>query len=264
MAHPGVLIATDTRGVVTITIDRPDRRNAYDGHVLAGIDEFLSGIASDGSVRLVCIRGSGRQFCAGADIKWLDAGEPDGPDLLEFLYRVAAFPKPAVALVHGACIGGGLALAACCDVIVASEDAFFSIPEVRLGFTPAPLLPLLARLMPQAALRRYALSGERFDASDAYRLGMAQVLCPSGGLDAAAAPVLEALLRGAPTALSMTKAAFDLYEETEDAAQRRAMLKRLGEGSRHSPDASEGRAAFAEKRDPAWYRAAGRDPHRRA
>lgn len=146
----------DGRGVVTVTFNRPEKGNAYNQAMLDALHEVLTRHAADASTRVLVIRGGGKHFCAGADLS--------GHDAATFAPRITMpglclaldnFPKPTIAVVHGACIGGGLAFAACCDVVIAVRDAFFSLPEVRLGFAPLPLVALLARAIHPRHLRRY-------------------------------------------------------------------------------------------------------------
>jgi methylglutaconyl-CoA hydratase len=205
---------------------------------------------------VVVLRGSGKHFCAGADVggRGADVADQSGRQysLHEILAAIDTHPKPTVAIVHGAAVGGGAAFAACCDVVVASEAAFFSIPEVRIGMAPVRLAPLFIRAMGYRSFRRYGLSGERFGATEALRIGLVHEVCPPAELDTKAADIVDALLHGAPNALRELKqaAAAMAAPPLPDAAA-------AGEAGKHefgrSPEAIEGLASFREKRKPNWY-----------
>src|SRR5712691_7648548 len=163
MSDAPLIENVDARGVATLTLNRPDKGNAYNQALLDALDIALERLAADAAVRILVLRGAGRHFCAGADIGGQGAGLPEPRVTLPGFCRVLdEFPRPVIALIHGGCIGGGLAFAACCDVAIAAREAFFSLPEVRLGFAPVPLTPFLLRAIPPRSLRRYLISGERF------------------------------------------------------------------------------------------------------
>ena len=261
MSEPVILTDLDERGVATVTLNRPSIGNAYDGDMLVAMADAFAQLEADSAVRVVALRGNGRHFSVGADINWLNQAHDGGPgaegdappSLTALLGALDAMARPTVALVHGACIGGGLGWAACCDIAVASRDAFFAIPEVRIGFSPAPILPYFDAALGARALRRYALSGERFDAEEAYRLGLVHGICPTGGLDEAAAPIIDSLLLGAPSALGETKRLLARVAGTAVPGDLARELERRGAEGRASAEAAEGRASFLEKRRPDWY-----------
>ena len=154
------------------------------------------------------------------------------------------FPVPTIALVHGACYGGGVGMVACCDVRIATETAAFALTEVRWGVIPAPIIPQLCAAMGVSSLRRYGITGERFDAHEARRIGLIHEVCAEDGLDRAAAPIIEAILRSAPEAVRATKrlvlaeARLELSEQDVEALAAQAAVKRA------SPEAAEGLASF--------------------
>ncbi len=162
----------DARGVAHLVLDRPEKGNCYNQAMLDALAAAIERAGSDPAVRIVVLRGEGKHFCVGAEIGGGDPA-PSGvratiPGVCHALDIVA---KPTIAFVHGACIGGGLALVCCCDMVVASRDAFFALPEVRLGFAPGPLIPFFLRAIEPRGLRRYLLTGERFKADEAMRIG---------------------------------------------------------------------------------------------
>ena len=232
-----VLSSVDARGVATVTLNRPEVHNAYDGALIDGFLGTLEALSEDARVRLLVLRGNGRHFQAGADLAWLKrVASAALPDNVAFSRRTTAamrglneFPWPTIALVHGACYGGGVGMVACCDVRIATETAAFALTEVRWGVIPALIIPQLCAAMGVASLRRYGITGERFDAHDARRIGLIHEVCADDALDRAAAPIIEAILRSAPEAVRATK---------------RMVLA----------EAAEGLASFERKGDPAWYR----------
>jgi methylglutaconyl-CoA hydratase len=247
------------RGIATLTLNRPDRGNAYDDVMLRELGAELATLDADPAVRVVILRGAGKHFCVGADIGWHreNQGEKSapaaGPKLLDILLALDRLSKPTLCLLHGAAVGGGLAFAACCDIALADDNAFFSIPEVRIGLVPGPLVPIFLRAMDYRSFRRYALSGERFSAAEALRLGLVHQLCPTGDIEATLSAIIEALLLGAPgaiAALKATAARLTTPPITE------GLLRELETGSAgmlETPEAREGIASFLEKRKPNWY-----------
>src|SRR5580693_2487029 len=176
------------------------------------------------------------------------AGTP--VSLRDVLAGLDALPKPTLAVVHGAAIGGGAAFAACCDVVIAADGAFFSIPEVRVGMAPLGVAPFLIRAIGHRSFRRYGLSGERFGAAEALRIGLAHEVVSADRLEAKLIEITDALLHAAPGAVREMKAAME-HDVTPSVA---AILARgASHGPQRSEEAKEGVAAFKEKRKPSWY-----------
>lgn len=243
----------DRRGVVTLTFNRPDKGNAYDQATLDALHDILTRHAAHASTRVLVLRGAGKHFCAGADIGGHDAGAAAPRVTLPGVCRALDnFPKPTVALVQGACIGGGLAFAACCDMAIAVRGAFFALPEVRLGFAPGPLVPFLVRAMPPRVLRRYLVSGERFAAEDALRIGLVHELCEATDTEATFAKAVEELLEAAPQAASNAKRALHAQSGEAFTDEQMAALQAEFRRGAQSAEAQEGRAAFRDKRKPSW------------
>ncbi len=260
MIEPVILSRLDDRGIAELTFNRPAVGNAYDGEMIETLSSNVAALARDAAVRVVVLRGNGKHFCTGADINWLGDSYGSGgdeipgkpPSLADALRALDGLAKPTMALVHGACIGGGIGIAACCDIVVAAQTSFFSIPEIRIGFSPGPIVAFLDAAIGPRQSRRYALSGERFDAAEARRIGLVHEVCPDGGLDQAAAPIIEALLLGAPVAIAETKQMIGAAANApiDDALFRD--LEERGAQGRRSAEAAEGRASFREKRKPDW------------
>ena len=252
MSEPGLLGEIDGRGVATLTLNRPDKGNCYDRAMLGALAAELSRLAGDAAVRLVVLRGRGRHFCAGANIGEAGSGSKAGPGIVDVCVVLDALPKPTLALVHGACIGGGLALAACCDIVIAETNAFFSLPEVRLGFAPGPLMPFLLRALGYRSLRRYLLSGQRFDGAEALRIGLVHQLAPAGALEQALTDQVEEVLKAGPNAAADAKKILQRLAGAPITPSQLAELQAAFEKSMGSSEAIEGRASFREKRKPTW------------
>jgi methylglutaconyl-CoA hydratase len=255
-----VLCEVDGRGVAQVVLNRPERNNAYDGALIAALHAALDTLEKTRGLRAVVIGGKGKHFQAGADLKWIDAVRAASREeniavsraTAQAIWRLNAAPVPTVALVHGACFGGGTGLIAACDVVIAAADANFSIAEVRWGLTAAIIVPQLNDAIGVRQVRRYALTGERFDAAEARRIGLVHEVVPAAELAAAGARIVEQLLQNGPQAIAETKA-LALQSAWTDLGE--AAAKRLIEShadKRRSAEAAEGLASFAEKRPARW------------
>ncbi|MFF9096248.1 enoyl-CoA hydratase family protein [Streptomyces sp. NPDC014802] len=234
-----------TRGIDTLSLDSPDTRNALSAPLVTALADALTDSAKDPDVRAVVLTHTGTTFCAGADLR-----DPPHPDaLVDLLRQILHLRKPVVARITGHVRAGGLGLLAACDIAAASPEATFAFTEVRIGVAPAVIsLPVIPRTDPRA-LARYYLTGERFDAIEAVRLGL--LTTTADDVDEALAPVLDGLRRSSPQALAETKrllTARVLETFDRDAAGLTALSARLFS----SAEAREGMTAFLEKRDPAW------------
>jgi len=262
MSGDGFLLAVDARGVAALTLNRPAVANAYDEDLLRALTSALQRLADDGAVRALVIRGAGRHFQAGADINWLNRLSRQGPEenyiasvvTVRFSRTLNEMTKPTVAVIHGACFGGGVGIACCVDVALATPDAMFAISEVRHGIAPTPISTHMAHAIGLRQTRRYAITGERFDAAAAARIGLVHDVVPAARIEARLAEVLDAIMLGAPGAIAATKRSFLganglLLDEREE-----ALLAHEGWMQRQSAEGREGTAAFREKRRPGWYR----------
>jgi methylglutaconyl-CoA hydratase len=248
-------VEVSARRIATVLMNRPERGNAFNQTMLDELARAFAALAADAGVRIVVLRGSGRHFCTGADLAARASAAPAPADttahasLRDVLAALDALPKPTMAVVHGAAIGGGAAFAACCDVVIAAADAFFSIPEVRVGMPPLGVAPFLVRAIGHRGFRRYGLSGERISAAEALRLGLAHQVCAADAIEETLAGIADALLHGAPGAISALKSAAAQY-----AAPTLSAI--LAAQTGHDPktaEALEGVASFREKRKPSWY-----------
>jgi methylglutaconyl-CoA hydratase len=253
MMSPSLLATTDPRGVATLTLNRPERSNSYDQALLDALADEIARLGGDPAIRIIVLRGAGKHFCAGADIGAHESGAPaeKRTTLPGLCYAIDTVPKPTVAVAHGACIGGGLAFAACCDVVIAARDAVFALPEVRLGFAPGPLVPFLLRAIAPRSLRRYLLSGERFGAEEALRIGLVHELCETGAADEALGWMLDDLLRAAPGAAASAKRTLRKLGNAATPVLLAELQAEFQKGF-DSAEAQEGRASFRDKRKPAW------------
>jgi methylglutaconyl-CoA hydratase len=256
--HDLVLAATDDRGVAILTLNRPAKGNAYDRRMLDRLAAEIARLSAAPEVRAIVLRGAGKHFCVGGDLVddpfvHTGTGSDDAQPLMPHIcLALDACPKPTIALVHGACFGGGFALSACCDVFLAAEDSFFSLPELRLGFGVGPYIPFFARALGARNLRRYLVTAERFGAKEALAMGVAHQLYPVGEGDKTLGAFLAHVLQSAPQATAVTKRELselaDLTPTRERIDALQVEFRRLFE----SPEGAEGRAAFREKRNPTW------------
>ncbi len=260
MADSVVLTDIDARGVATITLNRPEVFNAYNGALIDALTEAVAGVAEDEAVRVVVLRGAGKHFQAGADVNWLrEAAGYDAAQNLDASVRTTAamrglneLSKPTVALVHGACFGGGTGMIACCDVVIASDDTKFGITEVRIGVIPAPIAPYMIGALGVREARRYVLTGERFGAETARAIGLVHEVVVREKLEARGADIVNELLLGGPTSIAKSKAQLlELAGMTMDDAALRGFAGQAA-AQRLTGEAREGFNAFLEKRKPSW------------
>ena len=252
-----VLWKVDERAVATVMLNRPEVNNAYDEALIQGLHDAMDALQG---VRVVVLQGAGRHFQAGADLKWIARVASQSAEENERISRATALAVhrlntltvPTVALVQGGCFGGGTGIVAACDVVIAADNAMFAIAETRWGLTAAIILPQLADAIGARQVRRYALSGERFDAQEARRIGLVHEVVPLAELQAAGDKIVGQLLQNAPQANAQTKAA---ALEFAWGAMDEATLTRLVEqhaAKRRSAEATQGLASFAEKRPARW------------
>jgi len=233
--------------VLRVTISRPERRNAFDASLIA---ELTQAFVDVGDARVVVLAGDGESFCAGADVEWqrssielsFDENVEDAMRLYRMCEAIDRCPAPVIARVQGYALGGGSGLVACADVAIAAPDAVFGFSEVKLGIIPAVISPfVLPRIGAHA--RRYFLTGERFDAAAALRIGLVHELADD--LDKAIEPVVGELLTAGPEAVREAKRLIREHPPGDEAAQIAARLRSGEEGQ-------EGLRAFLERRTPSW------------
>lgn len=261
MSEDVILTEIDKRGIATLRLNRPHVNNAYNTDLLAALYERAGTLGEDDAVRAIIVRGNGKHFQAGADLSWIEENrnKPLEENLeVSRITRNAFFglvtcPKPVIALVHGACMGGGTGIASSCDIVIAEESAIFAVTEARWGLVPTMIMPQLISRLGPARTRRYALTAERFSARRAFDIGFVDEVCSEGKLDETVEPTLDALLHCPPSTLAKLKADSLRFsgleftdEEFEEMAQGHAKL-------RYTAEAEEGVKSFLEKRKPNWY-----------
>ncbi len=234
--------------VLRITLARPESRNAFDAALIAEISQAFVDV---GTCRAVVLAGDGPSFCAGADVGWmrasadldLDANVADATALRRMLESIDACPAPVVAVVQGHALGGGVGLVACSDIVVADPAAVFAFSEVKLGIIPSVISPFALRKIGESAARRYFVTGERFDAATALRIGLVHEVADD--LHAALARVLGELRTAGPRAARHAKRLVLEHPDGPETARRIAERRTSDEGQ-------EGLRAFLDRRRPAW------------
>jgi methylglutaconyl-CoA hydratase len=250
----------DARGIVTLTLNRPDRHNAFDDALIAELTAALERLAAQSGVRALVLASTGRSFSAGADLAWMRrmAGyseaenQADAAALARMLHTLDRFPQQTLAVVQGNAYGGGVGLVACCDIAIASERASFCLTEVKLGLTPATISPYVVNAIGPRQARRYFTTAEVIPAARAQAIGLVHEVAPEAELDAACERVLDALLQGAPGAQGDAKALVFLCEGRRvDETLGQETSRRIA-ARRASAEGREGLAAFLNKRAPTW------------
>lgn len=258
MPHGTVRLTRD--GVVArVALDRANVRNAFNDHMLEDLREVFANLRGDPEVRVAVLTGEGKCFCAGADVHWLkrvvaytyEENYEDSLNLARTLREIYDCPKPVIGRINGPTIGGGTGLVAVCDIAIAAEDAVFGITETKLGLTPAAISPYLLKRMGEKNLREYILTGERFPASQAAKIGLVNAVVPADRLDAAVDAKIKMILTGGPQALAASK---ELVREIgersldDNGPYTAEVICRL----RMSEEGQEGMNAFLGKRRPSW------------
>ena len=252
----------DNRGILTLNMHRPEVHNAFDANMINELTAALAGAEENGQVRIVVITGSGSCFSAGADMNWmrslvgasLEDNESDARRLAKLMRSLNYLSKPSIARINGAAFGGGVGLIAACDITIAVDNARFGLTEARLGLAPAVISPYVMRCIGENNARRYFLSGERFNARQAQRLGLIQQLVTPGQLDETVEEITGQLLKGGPTAVMQCKQlAFEIAgHNAESQKSMDEYTTKLIARLRISAEGQEGLAAFLEKRNPDW------------
>ena len=251
---------TERNAVAIVVLNRPDVHNAFNGEVIAELTATFAALDADNDVRAVVIAGTGKSFCAGADLNWMKeiAGYSraqnlaDAQALAAMLRTLNGLAKPTIARVHGAAMGGGVGLVACCDIAIAAQEATFALSEAKLGLIPATISPYVVDAIGTRYARRYFLTAERFDAAEAYRIGLVHDLVQQTELDARINELLGALLVAGPQAQTECKALIRNVSHRPIDAQVIAGTARHIADVRASPEGKEGVAAFLGKRKAAW------------
>ncbi len=260
MSYQTILYSTEGR-VARVYFNRPEVHNAFNSALIREVDDAVEQAGQDEDVRVVVFSGTGKSFCAGADLNWMreiihfsfEQNLQESLEIAEVMHKIYTLPKPTIARVNGAAIGGGNGFLSACDIVVASEEARFGLSEVKLGLVPAAISPYVILRIGEGRAREYFLTGERITAQRAYEIGLANRIVPAEQLDQTVDSMIEALLSSGPRALASCKelirnAARMTFEEAKEYTAR--MIADL----RISLEGQEGMAAFLEKRKPNWVK----------
>jgi methylglutaconyl-CoA hydratase len=245
--------------VARVVLARPEVRNAFDDGLIAELTRSFLEFGDDRTTRVVVLSGDGPTFCAGADIAWMrKAGaysqaenEEDAGRMARMFRAIDECPLPVIALVHGAAIGGGVGLAAAADIAIAAEGTVFSLGEVKLGILPSVISPFVLRAIGARQARDFFLTGDRFDAREAFRIGLVHAVVPAGELEAAAQKKIDSLLSSGPEAIGAAKRLIAQVAGLSPEEAAPLTVRTIAE-RRASEEAREGLGAFLEKRKPKW------------
>ena len=245
-------LTISTQGAVrTITLSRPDVRNAFNDEVIAELKAAFEDVAQASDVRCVVLAAEGPAFCAGADLNWMRR-MADAAQLAALLRALSACPQPTVARVQGDVFAGGMGLVAACDMAVSVDTATYCLSEVRLGLIPATISPYVIRAMGARAAHRYFLTAERFSAVEAHRIGLVNEVVSADALDAKLAELTGALVGASPNAVRACKR---LVQDVAEREVNDALIAQTVAGIadiRASDEGKEGVQSFLQKRKPAW------------
>lgn len=247
--------------LLRITLNRPEVHNAFNARMIEELDLVFKQDAMEKEIRIIVLTGEGKSFCAGADLNWMreivnysfEQNLKESLQVAELLYRIYTLPKPTIALINGAAIGGGTGFLSACDIAVASETASFGLSEVKIGLVPAAISPYVVRKIGESNAREYFITGKRIDAATAKEIGLVNRVVPFSGLESAGEELVDLLLSSGPEAIACCKEllikvpAMSLEEAKSYTARMIAKLRVSGEGQ-------EGMAAFLEKRKPRWVK----------
>ncbi|WP_170436895.1 crotonase/enoyl-CoA hydratase family protein [Ruegeria arenilitoris] len=254
-----ISISTDPRGVATLTLNRPEKHNAMSAQMIAELTQAAAQLGETNDVRVVVLTGAGKSFCAGGDLGWMQAQMAADPEtrfvearkLAEMLNTLNTLPKPLIGALQGNAFGGGVGMAAVCDVAIGVDSLKMGLTETRLGLIPATIGPYVIARMGEARARRVFMSARLFDAAEAVELGLLARAVPADELDAAIEAEVQPYLSCAPGAVASAKALVrDLGPRIDDAVidhTIRALVDRW-----ETDEAHEGISAFFDKRKPSW------------
>ena len=245
--------------IATLTLARPELHNAFNAEMIEELRDCFATLAHDTATRVVVLAGAGPSFCAGGDLKWMQSSldwtrEQNGADAnaLANMFELAwSLPKPLIGRIHGAAMGGGVGLVACCDLAVAVDTARFGFSEVKLGLIPAVIAQYAVPKIGVSQARALFVSGERFTAERAFEIGLVHAVTTADGLDATVDSLARRMLSSGPEAAGAAKRLVDAVWTLERDAARRYVVAAIA-AARTSDEGQEGLRAFLEKRKPNW------------
>jgi methylglutaconyl-CoA hydratase len=257
---PSLLDVTIRNAVAIVILNRPELHNAFDENLIAELTATLQALDADDAIRVVVLGGAGKSFCAGADLNWMkrmaaydhESNVADAGALAQMLHALALLSKPTIARVHGAAMGGGAGLVACCDIAIAAQEATFAFSEGKLGLIPATIGPYVVEAIGARQARRYFLTAERFTAAEAFRIGFVHDIVPAAELDARIDELVAALFKVGPRAQMECKALIRGIAHRRIDADVIAGTAQHIAAVRASPEGQAGVKAFLEKRAPPW------------
>jgi len=255
-------ILYERRGQVAwVTLGRPEVHNAFNAKMIEEMTEAVHRVKEDGAVRIVVLTGRGKSFCAGADLNWLreivgysfEQNLEESMALADVLFQLYVLPKPTIAMVNGAAIGGGTGFLSACDMAVAAEEAVFGLSEVKIGLVPAAISPYVLRKIGESKAREYFLTGKRISARKAQEIGLVNEVVPLEKLSESIDRLIENLLTSGPEAMAQCKELISRTsnERIEDIKE---FTANMIAGLRVSKEGQEGMASFLEKRKPNWIK----------
>jgi methylglutaconyl-CoA hydratase len=259
LSEDQALLEIDKRGVAYLTLNKPKVHNAFDDVLIGDLLGKLAEVRNAGA-RVLVLGSHGKSFSAGADLGWMkrmaaysqEENRQDAQELARLMHELDTLPCPTVCRVQGAAFGGAVGLAACCDIVIASEKARFCLSEVKIGLSPAVISPYVVRAIGERAMRRYALTAEVITVHNAHLLGLVNEITTEDALDGQIEYFVETLLANSPQAVAKTKQLVDYVADRPADATTQDYTTRLIAEIRVSDEGQEGLSAFFEKRAPGW------------
>jgi len=255
------LILTKKDDVATVALNRPEVHNAMNETLMSELIAGFQHLAQDRSVTSIVLTGNGKSFCAGADLTWMkqmvsyskEENKKDSHLLLEMYETIHSCPKPVIGRINGAAFGGGIGLLAVCDVTIGIPESIFAFSEVKLGIIPAVISTFVAPRMTPSVMRRFFITGERFDALTAQKIGLLDLIAPVEKLDEAVQACVEQILSSSPNAIKEVKHLIYNLQKMQLQEYKEFIVEKISE-LRVSHEGQEGIKAFLEKRKPSWKR----------
>lgn len=253
-------ISQRSKAVAQITMSRPDIFNAFDETMIGELDAAFDQLVNDAEVRIIVLAGAGKHFSAGADLKWMQRASHESQEwnladarrFATMLGKIDSCPKPTLARIQGAALGGGVGLACACDIAIAADNASFTVSEARFGILPGAISPYVINAVGKRHARRLALTMSRIRADEALALGLIHQVSTIDDLDTAVDATVRELLEGGPNAQREIKALFAQLQVGPVTAEVRELTAQTISRVRSTEEAREGLAAFLDKRSPDW------------
>jgi len=255
----GTILTSQKEGTLTVTLNRPEVHNAFSNQLITDLVTCFDNIRTDEDIHVVVLTGVGKSFCAGADLNWMkqmmhysrEQNIEDSQTILRLFETIAACPKPVIGRVNGSAFGGGVGLVAVCDLVVCVPEAKFGFTEVKLGLIPAVISSFVAQRLSPAAMRRFFMTGERFDAVTAQAIGLVDAMAPPESIDDTIHMWITQLHSSGPMAIAEVKALIATMLTMDPKDYKEYTVEKIA-ALRTSPEGQEGMGAFLEKRKPKW------------